>query len=149
MKSSSISAYEKEQKSVDKFNVLLIGVIFDPAKKKILVMKKDGDPELGHKFTWGFPGTELNHGDDLDKKLKLRIKEKTALTVKNLGAIFSKIYPERKDYMAIYFLCEAISGTLKPWKFYKELKWVNPEDLEKLFTTSFHSRLKEYILNLK
>jgi len=140
---------EKEPKSKEKFNVLLIGIIFDPSKRKILVIKKEGDPELGPKFSWGFPGTELNHGDDLDKKLKSRIKEKTGLTVKNLGAVFSKVYPERKDYMAIYFLCEAVSGTLKPWKFYKELKWEKPDELEKLFTTSFHTRLKEYLLNLK
>lgn len=138
-----------EPKSTDPFHVLLIAVIFDPAKRKILVMRKEGDPELGKKFTWGFPGTELHHKDDVDKKLKKRIKEKTGLTIKNLGAIFSKTYPERKDYLAIYFLCEAVNGTLRPWKFYKELKWANPEDLEKLFTTSFHSRLKEYILNLK
>ncbi len=139
----------KEPKSTDPFHVLLISIIFDPAKKKILVMKKEGDPELGSEFSWGFPGTEIHHGEDIDKILKKRVKEKTGLDIKNLGAIFSKIYPEKKDYLAIYFLCEAVKGELKAWEFYKELKWVSPEELEKLFTTSFHPRLKEYIMNLK
>ncbi len=139
----------KEPKSTDPFHVLLISIIFDPAARKILVMRKDGDPELGAKFTWGFPGTEMYHGDDMDKRLKTKIKEKTGLEIKNLGAVFSKVYPEKKDYMAIYFLCEVFGGKMKPWKFYKELKWVDPEDIEKLFTTSFHPRLKEYIINLK
>lgn len=138
----------KEPRSTDPFHVLLVGVIFDPGKRKILVARKDEDPELKG-LTWFFPGTELHHGKDLDQTLKKRIKEKTGLEVKNLGAVFSKVYPERKDYLAIYFLCEVFKGKEKPWKFYKELKWVAPEELEKLFTTSFHPRLKEYLMNLK
>ncbi len=137
-----------ESQSTDPFHVLLIAIIFDPAKKKILIAKKEKDPELKG-LTWFFPGTELHHADNVDKKLKSRIKEKTDLTVKNLGAVFSKVYPERKDYLAVYFLCEAVKGIPRPWKFYKYLKWVNPEELEKKFTTSFHPRLKEYIMNLK
>lgn len=139
----------KEPKSKDKFNVVLIGVIYNPAQKKILIHRKDGDPELGKKYTWGFPGTELKHGDNFDRILIEKIKEKTGYIVKNLGAIFSKVYPENKKLLAIYFLCEAYGGKLKLGKYYKELKWVNPEELEKYFTTSFHSRLQEYIMNLK
>ncbi len=139
---------EQEPKSTDPFHVLLVGIIFDPEKRKILVARKEKDPELDG-LTWFFPGTELHYGDDLDKKLKSRIKEKTGYDVKNLGAVFSKAYPERKDYLAIYFLCEAVGGEMKPWKFYRELEWVDPEELEKRFTTSFHPRLKEYIMNLK
>ncbi|MEK6926396.1 MAG: NUDIX domain-containing protein [Nanoarchaeota archaeon] len=140
----------KEPKSTDPFHVLLVSIIFDPAKRKILIARKDkdSDPELKG-LTWFFPGTELHHGEDMDKTLKKRIKEKTGFEVKNLGTVFSKVYPERKDYLAIYFLCEVFKGKEKQWKFYKEMKWVAPEDLEKHFTISFHPRLKEYIMNLK
>ena len=138
----------KEPKSTDQFFVLLLGIIFDPAKRKILVIKKEGDPELP-KLTWGFPGTALHYKDDIGKILIKRLKEKTGYDVKNLGAIFTKAYPENEKLVAIYFLCEVIGGNLKPGPFYKEVKWADPEELEKLFTTSFHPRLKEYIMNLK
>ena len=32
---------------------------------------------------------------------------------------------------------------------FTEIKWVDPEELENYFTTSFHPSLKEYIINLK
>ncbi|MEK6945646.1 MAG: NUDIX domain-containing protein [Nanoarchaeota archaeon] len=143
-----VEKQSKEPKSTDPFHTLLVGVIFDPAKRKILIARKESDPELKG-ATWVFPGTELHYRDDIDKILKARIKEKTGFDVKNLGAIFSKVYPERKDYLAVYFLCEVFKGKEKPWQFYKELKWVSPDELEKYFTTSFHPRLREYITNLK
>ncbi len=139
----------EEPKSTDPFHVLLLGIILDPTKRKILIGRKDGDPELGPGFTWGFPGTELFYGKDINDFLIKKLKEKTGYDVTNLGAIFTKIYPENKKLLAIYFLCEVIGGKLKPGGFFKEMDWVAPEELEKRFTTSFHSRLKEYIINLK
>lgn len=139
----------KEPKSTDQFFIGLAAVIFDPAKRKILIVRKEGDPEIGPKFTWGFPGTELHYKEDIRKILIKKIKEKTGYDVQNLGAIFSKIYPENKKLIAIFFLCEVIRGELKPGKFYKDIAWVSPEELEKRFTTSFSPGLKEYILNLK
>ena len=133
----------------DEFNVVLIAVIFDPAKKKILIGRQEGDPKLGKKFTWGFPGAYLKHGDDMDKVLKKDIKAKTGYDVRNLGTIFSKVYPENKKFLAIYFLCEVFKGKMAPGGFFKELAWVSPGELEKRFTTSFHPRLREYIMNLK
>jgi len=133
----------------DKFNVILIAVIFDPAKRKILIGRQEGDPKLGKKFTWGFPGAYLKHGDDMDKVLKKDIKAKTGYEIKNLGTIFSKVYPENPKFLAIYFLCEVFKGKMVPGGFFKELAWVSPSELEKRFTTSFHPRLREYIMNLK
>ena len=130
------------------FEVILLGVVFDPAKKKILIGRKENDvniPEL----TWCFPGGRLKFNEDLDKVLKKKIKEKTGYDVKNLGTIFSKTYPEKKELLAVYFLCEVFKGEEKASNDFVELKWVAPEDVEKHFKISFHSRLKEYILNLK
>lgn len=133
----------------NEFNVLLLGVIFDPTKRKILIGRQEGDEKLGPEFTWGFPGAYLKQGDNFDKILQETLKLKTGYTVKNLGAIFSKTYPENPKLLAIYFLCEATKGTVKAGPPFKELEWVKPEDLEKRFTTSFHPRLKEYITHLK
>jgi len=133
---------------MDSFNTILLGVIFDPAKRKILIGRRENDPYI-KELTWVFPGGSLNYEEDLDAALKKKIKEKTGLDVKNLGAIFAKTYPEKKEFLSIYFLCEAVGGEEKAADDLVELKWVKPEEVENYFTTSFHPHMKEYILNLK
>lgn len=130
------------------FKVFLAGIIFDPAKRKILIGRKENDPYLPG-VTWCFPGAKLMNGDEMNTKLKSQIKEKTGYEIKNLGAVFSKVYPEQKNLMTVYFLCEVFKGEEKVGGDLVELKWVNPDDIEEHFTTSFHPRLKEYINNLK
>ncbi len=133
---------------LDNFTVILLGVVFDPKNKKILIGKRENNPHIA-KLSWCFPGGRLNYSEEMDSTLKQKIKEKTGLDVKNLGSIFSKTYPEKKEFLAIYFLCEAVSEGEKVGGDFVELKWVKPEELENHFTTSFHPHLKEYILNLK
>ena len=65
-----------------------------------------------------------------------------------MGAIFAKTYEEKRDFLAVYFLCESVKGEAKKGGKIKELKWVKAIDLEKHFTTSFHPRLKEYLLQI-
>lgn len=137
-----------KQQGLNNFNVILLGVVYNPKTKKILIGRRENDPHIKG-LTWCFPGGRLTHGEDLDVVLKKRIKEKTGYEVKNLGAIFSKTYPEKKEFLTVYFLCEVFKGKEKPGEGIVELKWVAPEEIEKHFKVSFHSRLKEYILNLK
>lgn len=131
------------------FHVILLGIIFDPEKRKILIAKRGKKDENIKNLTWQFPEGRLRHGDDVDTILETNIKKKTGLDVKNLGSVFSKVYPEKEDLLGIYYLCEAIGGKANPKNDFVELKWVSPEKVEKYFKTSFHPNLKEYIMNLK
>lgn len=135
-------------RKLDSFNVVLLGVIFDPKRKKILIGRRVKDQRVP-KLTWAFPGEALNLGEDLHSGIKQKLKQQTGLVVENLGLIFSRVLPERKELVLSYFLCEVIGGKEKAGEYFEELKWVSPEDVEKHFTTSFHPHLKEYILNLK
>jgi len=136
-------------KEMKDFKVILLGVIFDPKTRKILIGKRENDPYIP-KLSWVFPGGNLdNTKQDIDKVLKDIIKKTTGYEVKNLGTIFTKTYPEKENFLSIYFLCEVFKGKEKASRNLVELKWVKPEELQKHFTTSFHSRLKEYIMNLK
>jgi ADP-ribose pyrophosphatase YjhB (NUDIX family) len=132
----------------DQFEVVLLGIIYNPKEKKILIGRRESDPEI-KELTWCFPGGSASTKGELEEVLKKKIKEKTGLKVESLGNVFAKIYPEKRELMAIYYLCEVISGKEKAKDDFKELKWVSPSDLEKHFTTSFHPHLKEYIMNLK
>lgn len=133
---------------MENFKVIVLGIVFNPETKKILIGRRDNDPHI-KELTWCFPGGDLDKGMEVEEALKKEIKIKTGLDVESLGAIFAKTYPEKKDLLSVYYLCEVIGGQEKAGDKFKEIKWVNPEELEKHFTTSFHPKLKEYILNLK
>lgn len=130
------------------FLVNVLGIVFNPATRKILIGKRENDPHI-KKLTWCFPGGRPDYKDELETYLKKEIKKKTGLNVESLGAVFAKTYPEKKEFLSIYYLCEVISGKEKAGEKFVELKWVSPLEIEKYFTTSFHPKLKEYIMNLK
>ncbi len=131
-----------------KFSVAILGIIFDPKSKKILIGRRENDPFIPE-LTWCFPGGRAVVEEDVDKILKDSVKEKTGLIIENLGAIFAKTYPEKRDLLSVYFLCESFKGKEKAGGSFKEVKWVDPEELEKYFTTSFHKKLKEFLIELK
>ncbi len=130
-----------------KFNIIILGIIFDPKTKKILIGKRENDPHIPE-LSWCFPGGELLIGEEIDTALKKKIKQKTGYDIKNLGAFFSKTYPEKLNLLAVYFLTQVFKGKEKPGEDIIELKWVNPKELEKYFTTSFHKKLKEFLIDL-
>lgn len=135
------------ENSVPKFEVVILGIIFDPKKKKILIGKRENDPYIKD-LSWCFPGGRIHLGEDVDQALKRSLKAKTGYSVKNLGAIFSKTYPERPELLGVYFLTEVFEGQEKAGEDILELKWVNPKELEKYFKTSFHRKLKEFLNDL-
>ena len=136
-----------EKTPMNSFQVIILGIIFDPKTRTILIGKRENDPYIP-KLLWVFPGGRLTNDGEINKTLKEKIKTQTGLIVKNLGAIFSKTYEEKRGLLAVYFLCEAVGGEAKAGNDFKELKWVKPIELEKHFTTSFHPRLKEYLMSI-
>lgn len=127
----------------DKFQVKIIGIVFNPEKKLILVGKNKGDSK------YSFVEEDLNQEEELDSCLKRSIKEKTGYKVHNLGAVYAKnAVKSNKELLELYFLCEATEGKEKPGKKVSELKWINPCHSEKIMDIKFPSVLKEYIFNL-
>jgi len=131
-----------------KFSIILLGVIFNQKTGKILIGRRENDPDVP-KLTWCFPGGELVLKEDINDSLKKSIREKTGIDVKELKPVFVKTYPEKEDLFAVYFLSGIFEGEEKPGDDFVELKWVSPEEIEEHFTTSFHPKLKKYIMNLK
>ena len=56
---------------------------------------------------------------------------------------------EKKNFILILHLCEVVKGKEKVGGNLKEIKWVNPEELDDYFNIAYHPHLREYILNLK
>ncbi len=138
--------FEKFDKGVFLVNVL--GVIYDPEKKKILIGRRENDPHI-KELSWCFPGGRPTYAEELESALKKEIKKKTGLDINIKKILFAKTYPEKREFLSIYYLCEVINGEEKLGEKLVELKWVSPEEIENYFTTSFHSQLKEIITNLE
>ncbi len=135
---------------IDSFKVVLLGVIFDPKTKKVLIGKREKDPHVPA-LSWSFPGGKVKNGESVEETLKKKIKERTGLEVASLGSLLAttKVPEEKHDLLLVYFLCEVIGGKEKPNKDFKETKWVYPRELQNFFTTSFHPKLKEYLEDLE
>ncbi|MFH1151979.1 MAG: NUDIX domain-containing protein [Nanoarchaeota archaeon] len=131
----------------DKFNVIILGIIFDPKNKKVLIGRRENNPHIPE-LTWCFPRGRAIHGEDVDKTLKRNVKAKTGYKVKNLGTFFSETYLGEEDMIGIYFLTEVFEGKEKPGGNFIKLKWIHPKEIDKYFTTPIHKKLKEYLMNL-
>ena len=127
---------------INKFKVKIIGILFNPSTRRILVGKNKGDKNLS------FLEGDLKYDEELDVGLKRVAREKTGYLVHNLGAIYAKNKLKEKDALQIYFLCEATEGREKSGKRVAELRWVKPSEVEKLINEKLPTRLKEYLLNL-
>ena len=126
------------------FKVFIIGILFSPKARKILIGKNLGDKN------YSFVEGELSQEEELDKCLKRNTTEKTGYIIHNLGAVYAKnLIHKSKQKLELYFLCEATEGEMKKGKKVEDLKWVKPSEVEKYLKEKFPQRLKEYILNLE
>lgn len=135
-------------KEAAKFNVIVLGIVFNPSTRKILIGRRENDPHI-KELTWCFPGGRVEVDEDVNQTLKREIKLKTGCEVKNLGSIFSRVAPENKEFFQVYFLCEVLKGEEKPADDLVELKWVDPSEVESYFITSLHRKLKSYLMNIQ
>lgn len=126
----------------DKFRVKIIGILFSPLARKILIGRNKGEKNLS------FLEGELRYNEELDVGLKRIITEKTGFIAHNLGAVYARNKLENKDELQLFFLCEVTEGSEKPGMNVAELAWVKPKEIEKKLKKKLPTRLKEYILNL-
>jgi ADP-ribose pyrophosphatase YjhB (NUDIX family) len=126
----------------DKFIVKIIGILFNPSARKILIGKNNGEKDLS------FLEGDLKYEEELDVGLKRVAKEKTGYIIHNLGAVYAENRLKDKQALRIYFLCEATEGKEMPGKNVSELKWVNPKEIEKHLKKKLPTRLKGYLFGL-
>src|SRR3989338_4585211 len=120
-----------------KFYVRVIGIIFNPKERKILIGKNNGDKN------YSFVDRELKYDEELNLGLKRVIKEKTGYEISNLGSIFAGL--RKKEELAIYFLCEIKNGKETRGSKVEEIKWVKANEIENLINEKLPGKLKEYL----
>jgi len=130
------------------FLLNVLGVVYNPKTRKILIGKREKDPYI-KKLSWTFPGGRPAYKKDLDFYLKREIKIKTGLDVNVKKIVFAKTYPEKREFLSIYYLCEVVGGKEKAGQKFVEIKWIKPTDVQKYFTTSLHPNLLKYLKTLE
>jgi ADP-ribose pyrophosphatase YjhB (NUDIX family) len=129
------------------FLLNVLGIIYNSQTKQILIGKRESDPFI-KELSWCFPGGRPAYENDLEFYLKNEIKIKTNLDINVKKVIFAKTYPEKREFLSIYFYCEAINGEEKAGEKFVELKWIKPDEVQKYFTTSLHQELLDYLKTL-
>ncbi len=122
------------------FLVNVLGIVYNQKTGKILIGRRQNDKYL-KKLSWCFPGGRPAYKKDLEFYLEKEIKKKTGLSVKIEKVIFAKTYPEKREFLSIYYVCKKIGGREKAGEKFTELKWIRSTDVKKYFTTSLHPDL--------
>ena len=130
------------------FLVNVLGIIYALKTKQVLIGLRKNDPYF-RELSWCFPGGRPAYDGELEEYLKQEIKAKTNLNVKVKKIIFTKTYPEKREFLSIYYHCEIESGNEQAGEKFAELKWVKPSDVKKYFTTSLHPKILEYLKSLE
>ncbi|MBD3312719.1 NUDIX domain-containing protein [archaeon] len=130
------------------FLVNALGIIYNPETKKVLIGRREKDPYI-KELTWCFPGGRPGYEQEVEDYLKLEIKKKTGLEVRVDKIVFAKTYPEKREFLSIYYYCTATSGEERAGEKFTEIKWVKPEEVKDYFATSLHQKVMDFLLNLK
>ncbi len=92
------------------FLVNVLGIVYNPITKKILIGRRENDPYIKG-LSWTFPGGRPAYGGELEQCLQEQIKIKTNLDTHVEKIVFAKTYPEKREFLSIYYLCAVTSGT--------------------------------------
>lgn len=132
------------------FLVNVLGIVYDPNKKQILIGRREKDPYI-KELSWVFPGGRPGYEKEMELEdyLKREVKKKTNLDVKDFRIVFSKTYPEKREFLSIYYFCVLGEGEARPGESFVELKWVNPTEVKNYFTTSLHPKVYEFLEKLE
>ncbi|MEM5792823.1 MAG: NUDIX hydrolase [Candidatus Aenigmatarchaeota archaeon] len=132
------------------FLVNVLGIVYDPKTKKIIIGKREKDEFLPN-LTWCFPGGRPTYRNSLQMSLKMEIKRKTNLDVNVLDCFFARTLPEKPEFLCIYYYCEVTEDSEKPkaGEKFKEIKWIKPTEVEKYFTTSIDPLVMDFLVALE
>jgi ADP-ribose pyrophosphatase YjhB (NUDIX family) len=126
------------------FLVNVLAIIYNSKTKNILIGRRENDQFI-KELTWCFPGGRPDYQEDLEKYLKIEVKKKTNLEIEPQKVIFAKTYPEKREFLSIYYLCDLVEGEKKLGEKFVELKWIKPLEVKNYFTTSLHPKLLELL----
>ncbi|MFA4827297.1 MAG: NUDIX domain-containing protein [Candidatus Shapirobacteria bacterium] len=130
------------------FLVNVLAIVYNPQTRQILIGRRQNDQHI-KELSWCFPGGRPAYEEDLEYYLKLEVKKKVNLDIDIKKIIFAKTYPEKREFLSIYYHCEVVSGQEKRGEKFVDTKWIKPTEVQTYFTTSLHPKLLDYLKSLE
>ena len=124
-----------------------LGIIYNKKTNKILIGRRENDPHI-KELSWSFPGGRPKYDESLEEGLKREIKTKTGLNVSVKNLILARTYPEKPEFLSLFYDCELIDGKEQAGELFKEIKWISPAEVKKYFTTSIHPTILKFLESL-
>ena len=131
-----------ENLSDGQFLVTLQAIVYNTKTKKILIGLRKDDPNI-EQLSWTFIGGRAEN-EELEESLKNTVKDKTGLDVDIKQIVHAKTYPENRKIISIYFCTESETEETDN-KGFEELKWIDPKEVQKYFTTSIHPKVLDFL----
>ena len=127
------------------FLVNVLGIVYNPKTKKILIGKRENDPYV-KELSWSLPGGRPEK--NLEDSLIYEIKIKTGIKVKVKDLIFARVPKENERFLLLYYFCETNQTKTKAGEKFVEVKWIKPNEVKKYFKTSIHPQLLKFLKTL-
>jgi 8-oxo-dGTP pyrophosphatase MutT (NUDIX family)/predicted DNA-binding protein len=134
--------------------VITIGLAIIVNKEgKVLIGARKAKDKWVDNLTWVFPGGNLD-SLDFSRAVEREVKEETGLSVKVNSLVASRIHPDSGfkslQINALYFYCSPVDEKkIRPGGDLKSLKWVEPTDVFKYFTTSTCDEVTKFLTTLQ
>ncbi len=130
-----------------------LGIITNKTGQVLIGGRRGKDPFIKN-LSWVFPGGEME-SLDFESEVKREVKEETGLEVEVNSLITARLHPDasykRVQIVALYFHCRVRGNEDKgrPAGDLFEIKWVNPTDVFKYFTTSTSDELTRFLVAIE
>lgn len=126
---------------------IVLAIIVNQNNKVLIGQRIEKDKWVDN-LTWVFPGGEIKTLD-FDQEINKIVKKETNLNIEVKNLITTRIHPDSGfksvQIVALYFYCQAKYQKIKAMQGLKTLKWVQPLDIFKYFTTSTSDDVTKFL----
>jgi 8-oxo-dGTP diphosphatase len=112
---------------------------------RALIVQRGAEPRRGE---WTVPGGLVELGETLRAATEREVLEETGLVVKagEVLDVFDSIHPDAEGrtqyhYVLIDFLCELVSGELKPASDISDARWIQVAELDTIELIGFTAQV--------
>jgi len=112
----------------------------------VVKRKKPEEGRGGKVLTWAFPGGRIKENESRAECISREVLAETGYQVTSIKEVSLRFHPDL-PVIVVYHLCtlispQPVSQPSEPWEI-EEVKWVKPEELKNLFTTSLDPKVAQ------
>ncbi|MFA6005538.1 MAG: hypothetical protein WC775_03585 [Patescibacteria group bacterium] len=140
-------------KSTAEQQTLVIGLAIIVENGKVLIGARKKKDAWVDNLSWVFPGGKFETLN-FEEELRGKVKKETAMEVEVKSLVSARIHPDSGlkpiQIIALYFYCiPKITSQSKPKGGLAKLKWVNPLDVFRYFTTSTNDEVTKFLATIE